>query len=394
MAQAQEEHSHIHKPVPRRAFSFTPASSEASFPPTPALDSTMSPGFLDPNIYSSPSATPSRTHSILNLTASTLYGIYSPAEESNDTTTSWLAKLEPTPGPDGLEHDHDSAELPQSPSFFPAPSPLPSQQRAPAPQGYKQAYLPVAIRTLALFVFGVAYGAIITHLHDHKQLVPAPLTSLNRHNWRTSFFWGVAGVGLGSLLPWVDFLLESSTPLSRPVSSSSHTPTPSRPTSSHNHSRPTIKDDSNSDSVSWTPIIRSLGAFIGIAFAIRKLPWASTLQLSLTLALANPVLWYMLDRSTPGFVLSTFVGVVGTGVLLGVNPAIVPTPPLTRGAMPSANASFDTLGQQPKGIITLEGVGVGTWIASVLFCSCVCFGSIGRRLSAGGPKKVRRAVGA
>ncbi len=36
---------------------------------------------------------------------------------------------------------------------------------------------------------------------------------------------------------------------------------------------------------------------------------------------------------------------------------------------------------EAKGLgVSAESVGVGTWIASVLFCSCVCFGNIGRRL--------------
>jgi len=34
---------------------------------------------------------------------------------------------------------------------------------------------------------------------------------------------------------------------------------------------------------------------------------------------------------------------------------------------------------------TIEG---GIWILSVLFCSCVCFGNIGRRLALSGRKRV------
>jgi len=32
------------------------------------------------------------------------------------------------------------------------------------------------------------------------------------------------------------------------------------------------------------------------------------------------------------------------------------------------------------GVVSYESVGVATWIASVLFCSCVCFGNIGRMM--------------
>lgn len=111
----------------------------------------------------------------------------------------------------------------------------------------------------------------------------------------------------------------------------------------------------------------------------RKLPWQSTLQVSLTLALANPVLWYLIDRSKPGFILSAVVGVAGTIVLLEVNPDIVPSPAMQPQKLSLANVS----GNQPgfEGLSSEERIGVGTWIASVLFCSCVCFGNIGRRLA-------------
>ena len=136
----------------------------------------------------------------------------------------------------------------------------------------------------------------------------------------------------------------------------------------------------------------------------RKTPWQSTLQLSLTLALVNPVLWYLLDRSKPGFVISTIVGLTGTAILLGVNPNIVPSPaPHTTNS-----SSFSSLSQISNhtayaarksaandsalgtdailmGLASAESIGVATWIASVLFCSSICFGNIGRKLALKGP---------
>lgn len=112
--------------------------------------------------------------------------------------------------------------------------------------------------------------------------------------------------------------------------------------------------------------------------AQRRLPWQSTLQVSLTLALVNPVLWYIIDRSKPGFILSTIVGLAGTAVLLGVNPNMVPS-----SSVPShhLNVSYDE--SISEKLVTNESIGVGTFVASVLFCSCVCFGNIGRRLALG-----------
>ena len=111
----------------------------------------------------------------------------------------------------------------------------------------------------------------------------------------------------------------------------------------------------------------------------RKLPWQSTSQVSLTLALVNPVLWYLVDRSKPGFLLSMLVGLAGTAIAFGVNPEIVPSPATPSPRPGILNMSID------HGIyddwISNESIGVGTWIASVLFCSSVCFGNIGRRLA-------------
>ena len=111
-----------------------------------------------------------------------------------------------------------------------------------------------------------------------------------------------------------------------------------------------------------------------------KLPWQSTLQVSLTLALANPVLWYLIDRSKTGFVLSAVVSLFGTMLMLVINPQIVPSPAISP---PAITESVLFLTGCPHEYLTNEMIGVSTWIASVLFCSCVCFGNIGRRLALG-----------
>lgn len=101
----------------------------------------------------------------------------------------------------------------------------------------------------------------------------------------------------------------------------------------------------------------------------RRLPWQSTLQVSLTLALVNPVMWYLIDRSRTGFALSTIVGVSGAAALISTKPDVIPSPATAR----SSNIFIAG--------VSYESVGVATWICSVLFCSCICFGNLGRRLS-------------
>lgn len=174
----------------------------------------------------------------------------------------------------------------------------------------------------------------------------------------------------------------------------------------------------------WNPVVRSIGAFVGIAFAIvsltttngaehnnfithadlplfpqRKLPWASTLQVSLTLALVNPVLWYLIDRSKPGFLLSAAVGLLGTLSLLLLNPEMMPAPAtssnqnvLYSGDGHGTNGTGVHTGNRLMGgLVAQETVECGTWIISVLFCSCVCFGNIGRMLALKGQRRTVRS---
>jgi len=112
---------------------------------------------------------------------------------------------------------------------------------------------------------------------------------------------------------------------------------------------------------------------------------------SATLALVNPLLWWLIDRSKPGFVLSAGVGLIGSILLLGLNPEMMPAPSsrLSPLGQASQNASVDAdvtgagaaqhalLG----GLAEQETIETGVWMLSVLFCSCLCFGNIGRRLA-------------
>ena len=54
--------------------------------------------------------------------------------------------------------------------------------------------------------------------------------------------------------------------------------------------------------------------------------------------------------------------------------------------IPQEQEFHETHGNKPNGFfarsnVSFEQIGVVTWIASVLFCSCVCLGNIGRRLA-------------
>ena len=240
-------------------------------------------------------------------------------------------------------------------------------------------------RGVLLFGFGVAYGIIISHLHDTQQVAPVQVEGFESWSWKYLLGWGGVGVVLGGLLPWVDVFWEEVLGIDKDLFPSHNTQAEEPKTEVDDDTERPGSSSSRSDlGADWNPVVRSIGAFVGIAFAIRRLPWQSTLQVSFTLALVNPVLWYLVDRSKPGFLLSLVVGLAGTAVALGVNPELVPTP-----AAPSPKASIgldrsqEGYGFMHDGLISKESIGVGTWIASVLFCSSVCFGNIGRRLALG-----------
>ncbi|KAF1815669.1 hypothetical protein P152DRAFT_471077 [Eremomyces bilateralis CBS 781.70] len=227
------------------------------------------------------------------------------------------------------------------------------------------------LRTTALFIVGTLYGSFISHLHDNQNLTPVPMSALNSRSWAYLAFWGTCGVLWGKLLPWVDRLWAEKLGkdwVGRLMENSSGRA-------------------GERGQLGWPDFVRGVGAFVGIAFAIRKLPWTSTTQASVTLSLANPVLWYLLDRTSAGLALSSVVGLAGTVVLLLTNAQLVPGPTSSFSQFGNSSATSAIVGGGLiRGNGTLEWaswkdrelIGVATWFSSVLFCSCVCFGNVGR----------------
>lgn len=282
------------------------------------------------------------------------------------------------------------------------------------------------LRGMLLFALGMGYGVLVTRLpHKAREDGGSEDGGSLELNWGYLTFWGGAGVALGCLLPWFDQVWEETFGKNREriegkgkggassskvnggappqllqdeVDQGNQSPSPSR--------QEPLKEESQARAdTDWALVIRGIGAFVGIVFAIRRLPWTSTMQVSVTLALANPILWYLIDRSKPGFLLSAAVGVVGSLsiLLLGVGGfagGVLPAPfsasafggerrmdgwsladagnNVTGG---SGNSQHAGQQQQIKWFASQENIEAGIWILTLLFCSCVCFGNIGRRLA-------------
>ncbi|KAK7415124.1 hypothetical protein QQX98_006156 [Neonectria punicea] len=365
------------RPIPRRPFGLNLTSAtppdEDSKPATPAFSDWANPRFLQP---SPEPASLSRPQSFLNLTSSTLFGIYSSSSrdpvyaDRDELDTPWGTGAQtPIKRPSVDEATYElmrdrSHPVRRRSSFRPVEPPT---LLAPAPS-----LQTLALRGLLLFSLGVGYGVLVTTTRFHSG--KGNLTSFTEgivrptYNWAHLAFWGVAGIALGGLLPWFDRVWEESF-------------------GEGDDDVVVETDGATKDmgpSTDWALVIRAVGAFVGIVFAIRKVAWASTLQVSLSLALVNPLLWWLIDRSKPGLVLAAAVGLTGSVFLLGVNPDMMPTPSGHRFGNASATGAAPhddllTLG----GLARQETVETGVWMLSVLFCSCVCFGNIGRRLAMG-----------
>jgi len=357
------------RPIPRRPFDFsykslTPPEDDSSPPsPNPEIDLSR---LHNGQATSSESGSIPRAQSVLNLTASTLFGIYSPTSYGKDRCYNDRDETE-TPWGNGAQTPVKRASVDDTTFELMKDRSSPMRRRSsyhnggntPSPSTAVTALFTIS-RAALLFLIGMGYGLMVTRLQNEHRFSSFQVDSMIKpgYDWQYLTVWGLFGVALGGLLPWFDGVWEDTFGKEEEVGTSPEDTSP-------------VKD--------WALVVRSIGAFVGIVFAIRKLPWASTMQVSLTLALVNPFLWYLIDRSKPGFLLSAAVGLAGSAMLMGINPDIMPTPSSLTYRNESERAYSDpiTLG----GLASQETIETGIWMLSVLFCSCVCFGNIGRRLA-------------
>ena len=202
----------------------------------------------------------SRNRSILNLTSSTLFGIYTPSNTSIETSRDQLSTPWRTP-----RHSIDDSKPPIIGAYE---RPRPQQSHSHQPQqSLLEQFLPLGFRTILLFSFGVAYGVIVSHLHDHQQLAPVQLEGIEQSSWVYLMAWGGVGVLLGGLLPWIDVLWEEVSGRDKEAFASKSQD--ARPAGDDEDQDPRPASRSESDlGADWNPVVRSVGAFIGIAFAI------------------------------------------------------------------------------------------------------------------------------
>lgn len=314
----------------------------------------------------------------MNLTSPTLYGIYSPTafEGTRDEDSAWGTEADVNPSNPNSPKVQPTQGKPESAAVL--------RTRSRLSHGlFRGVILPQTISSALLFAFGVVYGIITIHLHENHWITPVKLDFTHFYgSWQYLGFWGLTGVAIGNVLPLLDSCLDGAVGRTAQEKQQSN------------------GQESSELALSWPAVVRSVGAFVGIAFAMvsflsitaigdkltstllqRRTPWESTTQASLTLALVNPVLWYLIDRTKTGFMLSTTLAIGGMGLLLGLKPDLIPATDSSSPAMASLNGT-EAESTMAAGI-TQESVAVRTWVASVLFCASACFGNIGRQLAIG-----------
>lgn len=268
------------------------------------------------NSYNNMNGSFSKSNSFLNLTNSALAGVFgsnvSLAELTGDVSNS------PSRRPSNTDLSGERKQQQNN---------LNDSKTSKKYQSRPLSILSLLSSIVTLFGFGVAYGQLSRHLHDNHQVTSYTLDI--DQTGAFSLLWGSQGIVLGFLFPVFDWIY---------------------PEKNRKWSRGKGGADASS-------IIRSIAAFMGVAYGIRKLSWTSTLQAAFYWGMVNPCLWFILDATRNGFILSCLTAIVGTTVFAIIFPNHLPPPGLSEAY-----------------------VSVTVWVASVFFCCSICFGNTGRRL--------------
>lgn len=215
---------------------------------------------LDASFAPPDGASLSRAPSAMNLTSSTLMGIFSQAACTRDHSlldrdepdTPWgMGARTPVKRPgvdDTYELMRGRAHLGRrSSSYGPVETP-----RAPwiAPIALWRAF-----RAGLLFLLGVGYGVLVTRLRNEQQHVAGLGEGIIKPGADRAYlaFWDAAGVVLGSLLPWVDRRWDEA------FGSEADAAAGAQDEAARSTQRP---------GTDCALVVRAIGAFVGIIFAI------------------------------------------------------------------------------------------------------------------------------
>lgn len=248
----------ILRPIPRRPFdvNFTSATPPSDAESSPVQDNDSARFLSAANSLLAGTPSMSRSSSAMNLASSTLYGIYGPTASGKggvfEGDTPWGTGAQtPSQGGEGLPK---RGTVHRRRSSYRS---LDSQHSDPL---HTLSTASLLIRGTALFLLGVGYGVLLARFQDsspwylsNKSFADNIIIQSSSTDWKTLVFWGVAGVVWGAGMPWLDKLWSDTFGEDEDIVAEMEDLTAS---------------EESEVTTDWALIMRAIGAFVGIVFAI------------------------------------------------------------------------------------------------------------------------------
>lgn len=121
----------------------------------------------------------------------------------------------------------------------------------------------LVLRVVTLFLLGVGYGVLVGRLRSSSDRFGGVVSGPREEgsDWKFLLFWGVTGVAMGGLLPWFDRVWEEK--FGRRFE-------PGR--KEWRDEDVERKEGDTNAQMDWALVVRGIGAFVGIVFAIVSPP--------------------------------------------------------------------------------------------------------------------------
>lgn len=302
------------------------------------------------SVSSSGTSTPrgmEKTDSVINLTKPSLYGIY------NDNSVLNLNR-----------DDEDGNDLP--PQGEPQPEEKPQEEAAAQLSVFTG--LALILKIIILTGSAYVYNEVTDHVHaNHISVNNQTMEPIIFTQWFLYDFvrrlsplnylvktadspqtlevtdrivsLAIQGLIMSAVHPIMDYILP--TVLTKRLLSSNPNPL----------NNATLTND----------LLRALITFLGISYAIRKIEWNSTLQISIIWSLLNPGLWLLLDGTISGFLSSLSSAFIACITIYFQNVDII-------NRILASDNGWE------------KSVGIWLWVGSFFFCGLILFGKLGRAL--------------
>ena len=252
------------RPKVRRPFELTPSTGSSRPATPPTGDDSSNADEAGTKEQDGELSSADRSRSVFDLTSPALLGIFSPTTLEGPVSPWGTGAQTPTTRGNGVISQDAGLEVAAEKAAAELRNRAGKRRHVPRKHGFRGVVLPLIRRCVLLFLFGMTYGLIITHLHDDLRVTPFTMEGfVDLGSWQYMAFWGMAGVALGNLLPWFDGVWENALGDGSGSRTAEESPNIYRQTSFGRRARPSWLANAE-----WSPMVRGIGAFVGVAFAI------------------------------------------------------------------------------------------------------------------------------